>query len=208
MLSPEAKEDLIKRCKYAHAHGFAIASAEEYAKELGYAGEVPPHKVKRFSPAHLLHLARGTSGVPEVVPVPVPAPAKRAETKTDTPKAKAKKAEKSVAPPPPPPVEPEPRQEDIPTVPVDIKAIHATVAAMRAADNWDVVLVEQGTEPIKLVRELREITGDDLRDIEMLIAWLPTPVKKSVPRAEAEAIQKRLEAVGAKTELSSSTGER
>jgi len=58
MLSPSEIEDLISRCKYAQFHGFPIALAEHYAMELGYAGEDPPVKVKKFSPAHLLHLLK------------------------------------------------------------------------------------------------------------------------------------------------------
>ena len=56
MLSPSEIEDLITRCKYSQSHGFPIALAEHYAMELGYAGEDPPVKVKKFSPAHILHL--------------------------------------------------------------------------------------------------------------------------------------------------------
>lgn len=110
MISAADLEDLIKRCKYAQTHGFQIALAESIATELGYKGEAPPPKVVKFSPAHLLHLA----GVGQ--------PKFQASAKF----AKVGKAKKAAAP------APEPKQEDIPTVPVDIKAVHAAVSAMKS----------------------------------------------------------------------------
>ena len=55
-LSAEETRELTARCHYAQSHGFEIANAEQYAVELGYAGETPPLGVKKFSPAHLLLL--------------------------------------------------------------------------------------------------------------------------------------------------------
>ncbi len=112
MLSAAELEDLIKRCKYAHAHGFQIANAEEYAKELGYAGEDPPTKVRKHSPAHLLHLA--TASQPKL----------QASAKF----TKVGKSKKATVPASGPPA---PKQEDIPTVPVDIRAVAAAVAEMK-----------------------------------------------------------------------------
>lgn len=115
MLSAAEIEDLKKRCMYAQAHGFQVALAEEFARELGYAGEDPPHKVKKFSPAHLLHLLDAAQ----------PAPKVQASAKF----SKVGKAKKAVPPPP--------KQEDIPTVPVDIKAVAAAVAEMKADAKKD-----------------------------------------------------------------------
>ena len=112
-LSAAEIEDLTKRCKYAQAHGFQIACAEDYARELGYTGGDPPPKVRKFSPAHLLHLLGAAS--PAAPPKPQAAKF-----------AKAGKAKKAASTPPPQ------NQENIPTVPVDIRAVAAAVAEMKA----------------------------------------------------------------------------
>ncbi len=108
-LSAQEVLDLKKRCVYARTHGFTIAMAEEYAAELGYKGGDLPHGVKKFSPGHLLHLISGAQ--PE-------------KSAASTKFVKAGKATKKAAPA-------APKQDDIPTVPVDIKAVQAAVAAMK-----------------------------------------------------------------------------
>ncbi len=111
MLSAEEMTELAKRCLFAQTYGYKIASAAHFAKELGYAGESPPTKVKKFSPAHLLHL------------ISLATPGKGAAKF-----AKAGKAAKKAPPPPPPPPV---NEDDRPTVPVDIRAVRAAVEAMR-----------------------------------------------------------------------------
>jgi predicted unusual protein kinase regulating ubiquinone biosynthesis (AarF/ABC1/UbiB family)/ribosomal protein L7/L12 len=69
------------------------------------------------------------------------------------------------------------------------------------AVSWDVVLVGAGASPIALIRELREQTGRDLRDLETLVGSLPETLKHSVSRADAESLRKRLETTGARVEV-------
>lgn len=107
MLTSEELADLKDRCNYAKQHGFQIGNAEQYATDLGYAGEDPPPKVKKFSPAHLLHLMGDTDAAP---------PSKF---------KKAGKAAKAAAK----------KQEDIPTVPVDPSVVKAAADAMRKNDD-------------------------------------------------------------------------
>lgn len=118
MLSATELEDLTTRCKYAQAHGIQIALAEDYARELGYAGEKPPVKTRKFSPAHLLHLI-------EAHKKKAAAQAQPAQPKAAAKVAKVSKAKTQ---------EPAPKEEDIPTVPVDIRAVHAAVEAMRSKE--------------------------------------------------------------------------
>jgi predicted unusual protein kinase regulating ubiquinone biosynthesis (AarF/ABC1/UbiB family)/ribosomal protein L7/L12 len=66
---------------------------------------------------------------------------------------------------------------------------------------WDVVLVGAGASPIALIRELREQTGRELRDLESLVDSLPETLKHAVPRADAESLRKRLETAGARVEV-------
>jgi predicted unusual protein kinase regulating ubiquinone biosynthesis (AarF/ABC1/UbiB family) len=67
--------------------------------------------------------------------------------------------------------------------------------------SWDVVLVDVGASPIALIRELRELVRKDLRDIETLVSSVPETLQRSLPRAEAERVRKRLEATGARIEV-------
>jgi large subunit ribosomal protein L7/L12 len=66
---------------------------------------------------------------------------------------------------------------------------------------WDVVLVDAGANAIALIRELRELTGRDLRDLETLVGSVPEPVKRGVLRADAESLRARIEAAGGRVEV-------
>jgi predicted unusual protein kinase regulating ubiquinone biosynthesis (AarF/ABC1/UbiB family) len=77
----------------------------------------------------------------------------------------------------------------------------ATPATSADTSSWDVVLVDGGESPIALIRELRELTGKDLRDLEMLIDSPPETLKRDLPRADAEDLRRRLEARGARVEV-------
>ena len=70
-------------------------------------------------------------------------------------------------------------------------------------ETWDVVLQDAGTDPIGLVRVIREITSMDLKDIEMLLSFLPDTVSANLSSADAEAMKAKLEAAGAKAALQS-----
>ncbi len=70
--------------------------------------------------------------------------------------------------------------------------------------SWDVVLVSAGESPIALIRtlrEVRELHGKDLRDLESLVDSVPETLTHSVPRTDAESLRKRLEGVGARVEV-------
>ena len=67
--------------------------------------------------------------------------------------------------------------------------------------SWDVVLVDGGETRIALLRALREITGQDLRDLELLVDSLPETLTRSVPRSDAERLRTRLEKTGAIVEV-------
>ncbi len=68
----------------------------------------------------------------------------------------------------------------------------------------DVVLIDPGAREIELVREIRDLTGLSLVVIKSLITDRTRPIKQSVPRQQAEEIQRRLETLGARVEVRSS----
>ena len=73
--------------------------------------------------------------------------------------------------------------------------------AVEEQDAFDVVLVDFGGNKIAVIKEVRGITGLGLKEAKELVEGAPKPVKEGVPKEEAEELQKKLEAAGAKVEL-------
>ncbi len=67
--------------------------------------------------------------------------------------------------------------------------------------EFDVILAEVGSEKIKVIKAVREITGLGLKEAKAVVDGAPSPVKEGIDKAEAEAIKTQLEEVGAKVEL-------
>jgi predicted unusual protein kinase regulating ubiquinone biosynthesis (AarF/ABC1/UbiB family) len=82
-----------------------------------------------------------------------------------------------------------------------VQATAAQAAPKVEEVTWDIVLVHAGASPIALIRELRELTGMDLRDLEGLVDSVPQTLRQAMQRAEAEALRQRLETVGAQVEV-------
>jgi large subunit ribosomal protein L7/L12 len=88
--------------------------------------------------------------------------------------------------------------------PVAVAAAAAPGAAVPAAEEkteFTVVLKEVGPEKIKVIKEVRAITGLGLKEAKELVEGAPKNVKEDVPKEEAEEIKKKIEAVGAKVEM-------
>lgn len=68
-------------------------------------------------------------------------------------------------------------------------------------DEFDVVLTEIGASKISVIKEVRAITGLGLKEAKDLVESAPKAIKEGVTKAEAEEIQKKLEAAGGKVEL-------
>ena len=74
-------------------------------------------------------------------------------------------------------------------------------AAAEAKTEFDVVLAEVGSEKIKVIKIVREVTSLGLKEAKELVESAPKPIKEAAAKDEAEEIKKKLEAVGAKVEL-------
>lgn len=85
--------------------------------------------------------------------------------------------------------------------PVAAAAAAAPVAAAEEKDEFDVVLTDAGASKINVIKEVRGITGLGLKEAKDLVEAAPKAVKEGCTKAEAEEIQKKLEAAGAKVEL-------
>src|SRR5690554_2542889 len=77
----------------------------------------------------------------------------------------------------------------------------APAAAAEEKTEFDVVLASFGDNKINVIKEVRAITGLGLGEAKALVEAAPKAVKEGVSKAEAEDIQKKLEAAGAKVEL-------
>ncbi|MBR5069564.1 MAG: 50S ribosomal protein L7/L12 [Bacteroidales bacterium] len=67
--------------------------------------------------------------------------------------------------------------------------------------NFDVVLKEAGAQKLQVVKAVKEACGLGLKEAKELVDSAPSTVKEALPKAEAEALKKTLEAVGAVIEL-------
>ena len=67
--------------------------------------------------------------------------------------------------------------------------------------SFDVILKEYGEKKIQVIKEVRAMTGLGLKEAKDLVDNVPKPVKEGLSKDEAEAAQKKLEAVGAVVEL-------
>jgi large subunit ribosomal protein L7/L12 len=67
--------------------------------------------------------------------------------------------------------------------------------------EFDVILAEAGADKIKVIKEVRAITGLGLKEAKALVDEAPKPVKEGVSKEEAAQIKDTLEKVGAKVEL-------
>lgn len=74
-------------------------------------------------------------------------------------------------------------------------------AAAEEKTSFTVILTDCGANKINVIKEIRTVTTLGLKEAKDLADSAPKPVKENVPKEEAEAIKKKLEAAGAKVEL-------
>jgi len=67
--------------------------------------------------------------------------------------------------------------------------------------EFDVVLLDHGTNKINVIKIVREITGLGLKEAKELVDNPPKPIKEAAGKEEAEEIKKKVEEAGAKVEL-------
>ena len=67
--------------------------------------------------------------------------------------------------------------------------------------EFDVILADGGAQKINVIKAVREATGLGLKEAKDLVDGAPKTVKEAMPKADAEALKKKLEEAGAKVEL-------
>lgn len=80
-------------------------------------------------------------------------------------------------------------------------AAGAGVAAAEEKTEFDVVLTAVGDQKIKVIKAVREITGDGLKEAKEKVDGAPSTLKEAVSKEEAEEIKAKLEEVGASVEV-------
>jgi large subunit ribosomal protein L7/L12 len=79
--------------------------------------------------------------------------------------------------------------------------VDAGAAAAEEKTEFDVILAEVGSEKVKVIKAVREITGLGLVEAKAVVDGAPKALKEAVSKDDAEAIKAKLEEVGAKVEI-------
>ena len=74
-------------------------------------------------------------------------------------------------------------------------------AAEEEKTDFDVVMTSFGAEKIKVIKEVRTITGLGLAEAKALVEGVPANIKQGVTKEEAEELSAKLSEVGATIEI-------
>ena len=77
----------------------------------------------------------------------------------------------------------------------------AAAEAAPEKNEFDVVLENGGEKKIGVIKVVRAITGLGLAEAKAVVDGAPKTVKEGVPKADADAMKKKLEEAGAKVEV-------
>ena len=80
-------------------------------------------------------------------------------------------------------------------------AAGAAAAAVEEKTEFDVVMTDFGAEKIKVIKEVRGITGLGLAEAKAMVEGVPAKIKEGISKEDAEALKAQLEAVGAAVEI-------
>lgn len=85
--------------------------------------------------------------------------------------------------------------------PVAAAGAAAAAPAAEEKTEFDVVLASAGSEKIKVIKVVRELTGLGLKEAKEVVDGAPKTLKEGVAKEEAEAIKAKLAEVGATVEI-------
>ena len=77
----------------------------------------------------------------------------------------------------------------------------APAAPVEEKTEFDVILKEAGAKKIQVIKVVREVTGLGLKEAKDLVEGAPKTVKENLPKADAEALKKKIEEQGGTAEL-------
>ena len=82
-----------------------------------------------------------------------------------------------------------------------VVAAAGPAAEVEEKTEFDVELAEVGSEKVKVIKVVREVTGLGLKEAKDVVDGAPKVLKEAASKEEAEEIKKKLEEVGAKVNL-------
>ena len=80
-------------------------------------------------------------------------------------------------------------------------AAGAGEAAAEEQTEFDVILAGAGDQKIKVIKEVRAITGLGLKEAKALVEEAPKAVKEGVAKEEADKVKEQLEGAGAQVSV-------
>ena len=80
-------------------------------------------------------------------------------------------------------------------------AVAGGAAAAEEKTEFDVVLANAGSQKIKVIKVVRELTGLGLKEAKEIVDGAPKTIKEGVSKEEAEDMKAKLAEVGAEVEL-------
>jgi large subunit ribosomal protein L7/L12 len=88
--------------------------------------------------------------------------------------------------------------------PVAMAAVAGAAAAAPVVEEqteFTVTMTSFGANNVGVIKVIREITGLGLKEAKDLVEGVPSLVKESIPKADADGIKKKLEEAGAAAEI-------
>ena len=88
--------------------------------------------------------------------------------------------------------------------PVAMAAAAGAAAAAPVVEEqteFTVTMTSFGANKVGVIKVIREITGLGLKEAKDLVEGVPSLVKESIPKADADGIKKKLEEAGAAAEI-------
>ncbi|AKI95666.1 50S ribosomal protein L7L12 [Streptococcus agalactiae] len=87
------------------------------------------------------------------------------------------------------------------TAAAPVAAAAASGEAAAAKDSFDVELTAAGDKKVGVIKVVREITGEGLKEAKAIVDNAPSVIKEGASEAEANEIKEKLEAAGASVTL-------
>lgn len=74
-------------------------------------------------------------------------------------------------------------------------------AAAEEKSEFDVVLVNPGAKKLEVIKVVKNVTGQGLKEAKAMVDGAPSTLKEGASKEEAEAMKAQLEEAGAEVEL-------
>lgn len=82
-----------------------------------------------------------------------------------------------------------------------VGAVAADAAPVEEKTEFDAILASAGDQKIKVIKEVRAITGLGLKEAKELVEGAPQPLKEAITKEECADIKAKIEAVGGVVEI-------